>query len=63
MVLNCKKSEKSCRFFNRSKNKLILFTGRSQYQFEVYHGELSLNDIEKFVKDVRLVISNPLELF
>ena len=55
VILDCNKSEKSCDFFKRSKNKLIMFTGRSKYQFEVYHGEINLNDIEKFVKDVRYV--------
>ena len=62
VILNCEPvlvdnkvqtASDACKHFNRRENKLIVFGGRSKYQFEVYHGDLNLRDIGKFFADAR----------
>ena len=51
--VDCQESVEVCDYFGRTKNHLIVFTGQSRDQFEVYHGEIDFQAIEKFAKDVR----------
>ena len=63
VVLDCKRSmvdsvvaplSPACQHFGgRTKNKLIVFSGWGEYNFEVYHGDIKLADIGKFADEVQ----------
>jgi len=57
VVVNCQRTatKEACDHFgSRKENKLIVFSGWGEFNFEVYHGEMNLADIGKFADDAHV---------
>ena len=54
VTVSCDNAQDICLHYHKSKqeNKILVFTGRHEDQYEVYHGEITHSGITKFAREV-----------